>query len=231
MYPIIGFLSACGGAGASTLAALTAASASVSGPTVLLDCDPLGGGIDMVLGCEATPGPRWRQVRTGGGTLAPDVLLAALPRWGRVSFLAADSPGPLAPETLAAVLTAASHIGPVVLDLPRWPAPVREVALEWCRRVVLVTTAQARAVTAGAMVARGLDHPGTVVAVRGSGTTPHRVAGLLGVRSIGAVPHDHGIARGGPLAPAARRPRFAAVTRAILRESAGDGSTSTGRVA
>src|SRR5437879_9450609 len=82
--PVIGVLSGCGGAGASVLAAVLAAAAE---RCMLIDCDHLGGGIDVLLGCERVPGPRWRHVRLRGGELDPSVLLDGLPRWRDVSFL------------------------------------------------------------------------------------------------------------------------------------------------
>src|ERR1022692_4562437 len=105
---VVGVLSGCGGAGASVLAATIAGCAAESAvnsgrhssgasdlprtprPAFLIDCDRMGGGIDVLLGAEGTAGPRWRQVRLRGGELASQVLVDMLPRWGDVRFLAAD---------------------------------------------------------------------------------------------------------------------------------------------
>ena len=84
-FPVIGVSSGCGGAGASVFAAVLAACADP--PALLLDADPTGGGLDVLLGCEQLPGPRWPDLRLRGGTLDPAGLLAALPRWGPVAFL------------------------------------------------------------------------------------------------------------------------------------------------
>src|SRR5690606_16343574 len=49
-----------GGAGASVLATATAVVSARSGDrTLLVDCDPLGGGLDLVLGAEEVTGLRW----------------------------------------------------------------------------------------------------------------------------------------------------------------------------
>ena len=50
----------CGGAGASVLAAALAVTAvRHGGRALLVDCDPLGGGLDLVLGAEHVAGLRW----------------------------------------------------------------------------------------------------------------------------------------------------------------------------
>src|SRR4051812_31742331 len=48
-----------GGAGTSTLACALAHRASRASPTLLVDTDPVGGGLDLVLGAEGHPGLRW----------------------------------------------------------------------------------------------------------------------------------------------------------------------------
>jgi secretion/DNA translocation related CpaE-like protein len=192
-HPVIGVLSGCGGAGASVLAAVVAGVAASSGaPALLIDCDHLGGGIDVLLGCEQVPGPRWRQVRLRGGTLDPAVLLDGLPRWQDVSFLAADSAEELDSNAIAQVIDTAAAAGQVVLDLPRWPSPVRAAALARCELVVLVTVAEVRAVTAAALVAAGLDSSRTVLAVRGtSRSLPRpRIGQLLGLEVLGEIGYD-----------------------------------------
>ena len=188
--PVIGVLSGCGGAGASVFASVLAGVSAK--PSFLIDCDPMGGGIDVLLGCEQIPGPRWRQVRVRGGTLDPAVLVDGLPRWQDVSFLAADSADDLDPDAVVQVIDAACLAGPVVLDLPRWPSRVRVAALARCDRVVLVTVAEVRAVTAAGLIAAALDPVLSVVAVRGmSRSLPaSRIGQVLGLPVIGELPFD-----------------------------------------
>jgi secretion/DNA translocation related CpaE-like protein len=187
--PVIGVLSGCGGAGASVLAAVLAATAE---RCVLIDCDHLGGGIDVLLGCERLVGPRWRQVRLRGGELEPSVLLDGLPRWQEVSFLAADTAEELDPSAVGQVVDTAATAGPVVLDLPRWPSTVRATAIARCELVVLVTVAEVRAVTAAALIASGLDPGRTAVAVRGRSRalSSSRIGQLLGLPVIGEIGYD-----------------------------------------
>lgn len=191
---VLGVISGCGGAGGSVLAALLAAGAAAEnvGPVVLLDCDPLGGGIDVLLRRERQAGVRWSDVRTRGGTIDPVTLLRLLPRWQGVSFLAADTPAPLDLDAVRAVIDAARQVGRVVIDLPRWPSSFRYAALSACGAVVLVTPAQVRAVTASAAVAAGLTPERSAVAVRGvtRELTAYRVGALLGLPVAGRVPVD-----------------------------------------
>jgi secretion/DNA translocation related CpaE-like protein len=57
-----------GGAGASVLAVAVAVRARTRGTRVLLvDCDPLGGGLDLVAGAEELEGLRWGGLALGGG--------------------------------------------------------------------------------------------------------------------------------------------------------------------
>src|SRR5207248_3700700 len=90
----------------------------------LVDCGPLGGGLDVLLGMEKTPGPRWPEVRLTGRVSAP-ALAAALPhrRHGGTTLpvlaCGRDGEGPGA-EALAAVVAAGRRSGrTVVCDLPR----------------------------------------------------------------------------------------------------------------
>jgi secretion/DNA translocation related CpaE-like protein len=189
---VIGVLGACGGAGASVLAALLAGVAASSGPAILLDCDPAGGGIDVLLGCERVDGPRWSQVRVAGGRMDPLVLLSALPRWARVPFLAVDSDASMTPEAVETVVDAARRTGTVVLDLPRWPGDLRHAAVSGCDRVVLVTPAEVRAAAAGISLLAKLPDADTVLAIRGrsKGLPPRQLGALFDLPVVGVIPYD-----------------------------------------
>jgi len=189
-HPVIGVLAGCGGAGASTLAALLAGCAEP--PSFLLDCDPLGGGIDVLLGCEQLPGPRWGQVRLLGGELDPTVLLTGLPRWHEVRFLAADTHRPPDPAAVGTMVEAAASVGYTVLDLPRAAGTAREVALGVCDLVLLVTPAEVRGVTASAMAVAGLDPHRTGLVVRGTSRNlpADHIGELLGLPVLARLPYD-----------------------------------------
>ena len=222
--PVIGVLAGCGGAGASTFAAVLAGCAGP--PAFLLDCDPLGGGIDVLLGCEQVPGPRWGQVRLRGGPLDPKLLLSGLPRWQDVRFLAADSQQPLPETVVTTVIDAAAAVAPTVLDLPRTGSPMRAAALRRCDLVVLVTPAEVRGATAAAMIAPALDGCRTALVVRGcSRTLPAgQLAKLLGLPVVAELPFDpaSGHPDGLRMHRIRRRTRHAAL--AVLRACAADRS-------
>ncbi|MCW2523642.1 MAG: septum formation initiator [Frankiales bacterium] len=184
-------------------------------PVFLIDCDRLGGGIDVLLGAEQTPGPRWRQVRLSGGQLDPAVLTEALPSWQGVRFLAADDAAELDPDSITQVVSAAALAGPVIADLPRWPSVARAAALAVCDQVILVTPAEVRAVTASALVGAGLDPVQTVVAVRGVARSlpASRVGQLLGLPLLGQIPWEPACQHPAGLDPA----RLKRGTRALAR--------------
>ena len=64
--PVLAVAGGRGGAGASVLAAAVAVTAVRDGQRALLvDCDPLGGGLDLVLAAEDLAGLRWPEIAVG----------------------------------------------------------------------------------------------------------------------------------------------------------------------
>src|SRR5699024_7300714 len=69
--------------------------------SLLVDLDPLGAGLDLLLGIEGREGLRWPQLRLQDGRLDPDALRRGLPRRGDATVLASGTqrgggPGPAA---------------------------------------------------------------------------------------------------------------------------------------
>lgn len=149
----VAVLGACGGAGASVFAASLASAAARSGrPALLLDCDPLGAGLDVVLGVESDPGLRWSDLAAPAGRLPVDDLARALPRIrvgpGSISLLGhrREAPGDVGPDAVDVVIDAGRRGDwTIVVDLPRAPGPVPDRVLERCDLVVLVAPADVRA--------------------------------------------------------------------------------------
>ncbi|MFD9643185.1 septum site-determining protein Ssd, partial [Streptomyces sp. NPDC059082] len=88
----VGVVGGRGGAGASTLACgLALAAARAGHRTLLVDGDPLGGGLDVLLGGEREEGRRWPDFAASKGRLAGGALEESLPSlrgvrvlsWGR----------------------------------------------------------------------------------------------------------------------------------------------------
>ncbi|MFN3339467.1 MAG: chromosome partitioning protein [Dietzia sp.] len=76
---MVAVVGAVGGCGASTLAAAIAVRAADSGRALLVEADPRGTGIDLVLGTESEPGLRVEDVRAELGGPDPDALWGAVP--------------------------------------------------------------------------------------------------------------------------------------------------------
>lgn len=114
---VIGVAGGCGGAGASSFAARLAAAARRHGSAVLIDADPLGGGLDLLVEDPVTTGIGWADV-SGLGPDDGQALRDGLPRVDDVRLLTArDHVGPT-PESLVRVLTALRPVGStVVVDL------------------------------------------------------------------------------------------------------------------
>lgn len=70
---------AVGGCGASTLSAAMAVRAASSTRTLLVEADPHGTGVDLLLGIESVPGLRVEDVRADLGGPDPDALWGAVP--------------------------------------------------------------------------------------------------------------------------------------------------------
>jgi hypothetical protein len=83
----IGVIGGSGGAGATVFAAALAQMATVTGRTLLVDADPIGAGIDRVLGLESSDGIRWDSMLQTTGRLSSRSLREALPRSGQLSVV------------------------------------------------------------------------------------------------------------------------------------------------
>jgi len=220
-----------GGAGASVLAAALAVKSARSGDrTLLVDCDPLGGGLDLVLGAEEVTGLRWPELRISDGRVAAAALHAALPapavsRSAELGVLscAREAAGPSA-AAVTAVLEAGRLAGEtVVCDLPRYPTDPALAALELADLALLVVPADVRSCAAAGRVAAVLAEQTREIAlvVRGpspGALTPADVAGALDLPLITAMAPDKGLARaleqGVP--PGTRRGPLATAVREIL---------------
>jgi secretion/DNA translocation related CpaE-like protein len=157
---VVGIVGGTGGAGASVLAAaLAVASARLGHSTVLVDADPMSGGLDLVLGCESRIGARWQHLADVTGVLAPDDLRTALPSVHGVDVLAVSRSGDVAVPVAAvpAVLDSAmSAYDVVVLDLPRGHPDLLELLVSRCDDVLLVVPLDVRGASASVRLAAWL---------------------------------------------------------------------------
>lgn len=200
----VGVLGGRGGAGASVLAAGLAITAQARGlATMLIDADPFGGGIDLLLGAEDVAGLRWPELANTRGRLAGATLREHLPQTHGLSVLSWDRGSTLSVsnDAVEAVLTAAVRAWDVVIvDLPRPADSAGEIVLPRCTTTLLVVPAEVRAVAAaGRVAARSCALAGDVRAVvRGpspSGLRPAEVADSLGLPLAATLQTEAGLAR------------------------------------
>jgi secretion/DNA translocation related CpaE-like protein len=214
----------CGGAGASTLA--TAVALAAAPGVLLVDGDPWGGGLDLLLGAERVDGLRWPDLSTLRGRVAGDALLAALPEVRGVHVLAAarEAPEAVPGEAFVAVVEAARSVGcPVVVDLSRSGPPGASAALGDADLAVLVVPGRLRAATAARLLVAA---PGSswasaqLVAGRvPGGLSQDEVATVVGRPVLAELPHDRSaVARGerGQPPDLATRSPLGGVARRIL---------------
>jgi secretion/DNA translocation related CpaE-like protein len=167
---VIGVVGGCGGAGASTLAVALGLTAARTGPAVLIDADPVGGGLDLLLAAEHQVGARWSDLVGTRGRLSGPALLEALPHTAGLAVLSWDRADvvPLPAEAAASVLEAAARAtAAVVVDLPRHLDAGAERLIAGCDEVLVVVPATVRATAAaariGSLLSAGTPMTGLVV--------------------------------------------------------------------
>ena len=202
---VVALIGGRGGAGASVLAgglAVTAARAGLR--TLLVDADPLGGGLDLVLGWEQLEGLRWPALTQADGRVDAPALVRALPSRGDLVMLSWDRGDPLAlpAEAMAATMDAGRRGRDlVVVDLPRQLDDAAVIALQTADRTLVVVPAELRATAAAARVAAMvLPHcPELSVVVRGPAPgrlKAREVARALDLPLVGTLRPEPGLCRG-----------------------------------
>jgi secretion/DNA translocation related CpaE-like protein len=178
-----------GGAGARRQAGGRAVTAVRSGHrTLLVDADPLGGGLDLLLGWEQEDGLRWPALADADGRVDPPALLRALPHRGDLVLLSFDREQfPSVPSAAMAATLDAGRRGRdvIVADLPRQLDDAAALALQAADRALLIVPAELRATAAAARVARAVQMHCEDVAVVVRGPAP----GKLRSREVAAALH------------------------------------------
>lgn len=185
---VVGVVGGCGGAGATTFAtALAMAAASGVHPVTLVDADPLGAGIEQVVGLDAD-GAGWASLLESAGRLGSRSLRAALPLAEGLAVLGWGT-GPrttLDAQVVREVLSAAQRGSSlVVVDLPRYVDGATAEALGRCDELVVVATLSVPAVAATARVVAGVlplvSRARLVTRGPSSALDPELVADVLGL--------------------------------------------------
>lgn len=217
---VIAVVGGRGGAGSSLFATALAYAAP---DALLVDLDPWGGGLDLLLGSETIPGLRWPDLAVQNGRLNWAAVREALPRCRGMSVLSGTR---RAYELTAGPVTAIVDAGrrggaTVICDLPRRLTEATETALDTADLVVLISQCDVRACAATAATAAALSavNPNIGLVVRGpspGGLRAGEVAKIAGLPLLASMRPEPllveklehrglRLRRRSPLATAARR--------------------------
>jgi secretion/DNA translocation related CpaE-like protein len=217
---VVAVIGGRGGAGASIF---SAALALAAGDALLVDADPWGGGVDLLLGIEQQPGLRWPDIAVENGRLNLAAVRDALPCHQGICVLSGTRRGAdIAGGSLLAVIDAGRRGGAtVVCDLSRSLTEAAEAALDAADLVVVVGACDVRSCASSAATASTLLGINPNVGLVARGPSPGglraaevaRAAGLPLLAAMRPEPNLPGrLERAGlrlrprsPLAVAARR--------------------------
>lgn len=145
---VYGVVGATGGVGASTVASWLAGHFAGQGiETALVDGDPLGAGLDLVLGEEGADGLRWPELNQFSGAVAADQLWAAMPRVEALRYLSWDRRATHA-ETVPAATVVAALRGAAAVQVVDLSRADLERQARWCDAVLVLTPRTVRGVLA-----------------------------------------------------------------------------------
>lgn len=198
--PLLAVIGGSGGVGASVFAAALAQ--TMAGGRVnplLVDGDPLGAGLDRVLGMEGVDGIRWDGLTRSTGRLGARSMRSALPSRDGLSVLswpAETQPAVSAPAMREVLAAGVRGFGAVIVDLPRrLDASVLET-LTRCDRVLLIAHASVPGVASAGRLARQLprrDSVSLLVREHPRAVKADDVADVLELPCWGSVPHQRSI--------------------------------------
>ncbi|HEY8699728.1 MAG TPA: septum site-determining protein Ssd [Arthrobacter sp.] len=169
---VLGVTGGCGGAGATTAAIWIAQAAAGLGARVLvIDGDPWGGGLELALAAEESPGLRWPDLAEASGSIDPEQLCDSLPVAGGFSFL--SWPGSRERHALVDAATTGGVLDAarrgyelVVVDIGRGSEPLHSFGWD-CDRILVVVPAQLKAAVASARLAQELPPVEAALLIRG----------------------------------------------------------------
>jgi secretion/DNA translocation related CpaE-like protein len=199
---ILGLTGGCGGAGATTAAIWIAQAAAGMGARVLLvDGDPWGGGLELAIAAEESPGLRWTDLAEARGSIDAGQLSDSLPVSGGFSFLSwpasREQPVPVGAPTTTGVLDAARRgYELVVLDIGRGPGPLQSYAWD-CDRIMMVVPAQLKAAVAAVRLLHEFPPVQAGLLVRGrtgAALDGPLISDAIGLPVQGRVPELRGVA-------------------------------------
>ena len=218
---VLGVVGGAGGAGASTLACALGQVGGRGGATLVIDTDPIGPGLDRLLGLDETPGVRWGDLATSTGRLGSRSLRDAVPRRDGVGVLTwAAGVATLPPlSTLRDVLAAGQRgHSVVVLDLARQCGSLSVELMARCDLVLAVTPATVSGVASTLRLVRPMDDTSTLRLVTRRGAVPTRdLIMATGVPVAFEVPEQRGLAESIDLGLGPVRHRRTPLGRAVAQ--------------
>jgi len=194
----VGVIGGSGGAGASTFACALGQVGARVGAAIVIDADPLGSGLDRVLGLELHDGVRWDALQQTTGRLSARSLHDAVPHRGGLGVLTWQSGTQASLQAFAvreAMSAAQRGHDLVVVDLPRSRDPVVDELVARCDALVVLTvpTVTGLAAAARMSVRTRLATP-TRMVVRGSGVPLREVEQVTGLGGAVAMSDQRGLA-------------------------------------
>ncbi len=215
---VVGVVGGTGGAGATTLACALAQWYAVRGPALLIDTDPLGPGVDRLLGMEDRPGVRWESLVETSGRLGARALRESVPREGGLGVLTWSAARRRldVPSARRILEAAVRGYDLVVIDLARQGGGALAELADRCDDLLVVTPTTVPGLAATARLVADVGREGRAgLVVRPGGLSDadaERVTGLPVVATVGeqrglAASVDRGLGPltgRGPLARAAR---------------------------
>ncbi|UDY23803.1 septum site-determining protein Ssd [Nocardioides sp. Kera G14] len=221
---VLGVVGGSGGVGATTVAC--ALGQMAGRPSAVVDLDPLGPGLDRVLGMEELGGIRWADLGTSSGRLNARALREAMPhRDGLAVLTFRGTEGGVdrvaVRECLAAVRRGHDT---VVIDLPRTGGEMWDEVVPRCGVVLVVVEPTVTGVASASRVVAALPDRGRArLVVRSGGISPDAVARALDVSCVAVLPTYKRVGESidlgfGPVR--SRSERIARAMRGILSEVA-----------
>jgi secretion/DNA translocation related CpaE-like protein len=194
----LGVLGGSGGSGATTFACALGQVAGRSGPAVVVDIDPLGPGVDRVLGLDLADGIRWDALGHTTGRLSARALRESLPRRDGVAVLtwyAGPQPRPLQAFAVREALSAARRgHDTVVVDLPRGPEALVDEVASRCDQVLVTVVATVAGVAAAVRTCGRFPDPRVLgLVLRGSAVDDASVARVVGAPVLARMSDQRGL--------------------------------------
>ncbi|KQX73890.1 septum site-determining protein Ssd [Aeromicrobium sp. Root472D3] len=197
---VVAVVGGSGGAGASTVTAALGVEAARRGVRPLVvDADPWGGGLELVLGAEGSRGVRWDDFDTTQGRIDATSLVDVLPSHAGVQHLTwTRGSDRRVPDAWSEVVSAAVRgFDLVAVDVPRHLDVSGAEIVGRSVLTLVVVPEEIAAVSAArrvlAEVSTRAPSVGLVTVARRSGIGRGAVEEALGVRSLARVRPDHGV--------------------------------------